>query len=79
MIAVYLLFRRQSFQEFESESSSSYIMSYGGAPGTFGPTNPNDPANWGSWAQTVDLLPIPINYEVKRYVQYLIATLSRFY
>jgi hypothetical protein len=58
--------QKQSFQEFQQESTSSYILSYGGAPGTFGPTNPNDPANWGSWAQTVDLLPIPINYKVAR-------------
>lgn len=33
--------------------------------GSFGPGSQSD-NSWGAWAQTVDLLPVPIDYELKR-------------
>lgn len=55
--------------QFEQQTTKSSIITYGGAPGSFGPAggSGNDaPANWGDWAQTVDLLPVPIAYSLDR-------------
>jgi organic hydroperoxide reductase OsmC/OhrA len=57
-------------QEFEQESIRSSILTYGGAPGSFGPTTAaNVPTDFGSWAETVDLLPIPVKYELEQISQ----------
>lgn len=52
--------------DFETASSHSTIISRGGAVGSFGPANGDGPSNWGEWAQTVDLEPVPINYKLGR-------------
>lgn len=55
--------------QFEASTSKSTIITYGGAPGSFGPsggTSTDAPGNWGDWAQTVDLLPVPIEYTLDR-------------
>lgn len=51
---------------FESSSSRSSIKIYGGAPGSFGPTDDTAPSSFGDWAATIDLLPVPINYTLGR-------------
>ena len=58
-----------SQSQFESSTSKSSIITYGGAPGSFGPsggTSTDAPGNWGDWAQTVDLLPVPVRYTLDR-------------
>ena len=64
---------------FEGNSTHSSVMSYGGAPGSFGPQGGagSAPNNWADWAGTVDLLPIPVNYQVDR-VYNLLATNMNF-
>lgn len=60
---------------FESNSTHSYVISYGGAPGSFGPPGGagSAPTNWADWAGTVDLLPVPVQYKVDRIVNILSA------
>ena len=54
--------------DFESSSTHSSIISYGGAPGSFGPSGGDGTgaSNWGDWAQTVDLQPVPLDYQLAR-------------
>lgn len=53
-------------QTFESASTHSTVLTYGGPPGSFGPSSSEAPSNFGDWASSVDLLPVPIKYELKR-------------
>lgn len=55
-------------EEFENSSVSSQIITVGGAPGSFGPQDEytDVPTNFGDWAQTVDLLPVPVDYQLRR-------------
>lgn len=39
-------------------------MTYGGAPGAYGPAEDSGPSSFGDWAATVDLLPVPIDYKL---------------
>lgn len=57
--------------DFQSRSSKSSIITYGGAPGSFGPETDDGgsssaPSSWGEWAQTVDLRPVPIEFTLDR-------------
>lgn len=58
--------------DFELRSTKSSIITYGGAPGSFGPesdqsgASTNAPSSWGAWAETVDLLPVPIDFTLGR-------------
>jgi hypothetical protein len=58
----------QTQSSFESSSNKSFIITYGGAPGSFGPNSAAGDdsaagaADWGAWARTVDLQPVPVNY-----------------
>lgn len=53
---------------FESATFHSPILARGGTPGSFGPAMSPDsgevPMTWGTWAQTVDANPWPIEYTV---------------
>lgn len=62
---------------YESNSTHTSVISYGGAPGSFGPPggNGNAPSNWADWAGTVDLLPIPLDYKVDRVYNLLLKYL----
>eukprot|EP01133_Synstelium_polycarpum_P003856 gene3856-4456_t len=51
----------ESEKKFSEKTSKSSIITYGGAPGAYGPSNDNGPTNFGEWAQTIDTLPIPVN------------------
>lgn len=50
--------------EYESSTSRSTVITYGGPPGSFGPTTSEAPSNFGDWASAVDLLPVPIDYQL---------------
>jgi hypothetical protein len=51
--------------KFHSESSSSNLIVSGGSPGSFGPSRSvSEQPDWGSWASTVDLHPVPISYRL---------------
>ena len=52
-------------QEFENQSSRSTVITYGGPPGSFGPSTSDAPSNFGDWASNIDLLPVPIDYELE--------------
>jgi hypothetical protein len=65
----YSLQEESSFEqqrEFQTSTSRSRIITYGGAPGSFGPSSNEAPSNFGDWAATVDLLPVPVQYELGR-------------
>jgi hypothetical protein len=51
----------QKQYEFESNTTRSSIVTYGGAPGSF---DSNDITYWNEWAKSVDLLPVPIDYKL---------------
>jgi hypothetical protein len=75
--------------EYEASSTRSSVLTFGGAPGSFGPSSEttSSPSSYAGtqlltpfkeavgfsikcnlcveWAETIDLLPIPINYELK--------------
>lgn len=53
-------------QSFESSSTHSTVITYGGPPGSFGPSSSEAPTNFGDWASSVDLLPVPIDYTLKK-------------
>ena len=53
-------------EEFESSSTRSSVLTYGGPPGSFGPSSSDAPSNFGDWASAVDLLPVPIEYTLKK-------------
>eukprot|EP00029_Vermamoeba_vermiformis_P004855 TRINITY_DN1552_c0_g1_i1.p1 TRINITY_DN1552_c0_g1~~TRINITY_DN1552_c0_g1_i1.p1 ORF type:complete len:1041 (+),score=211.67 TRINITY_DN1552_c0_g1_i1:72-3125(+) len=53
-------------QEFEEEATHSSVITYGGPPGSFGPSSSDAPSNFGDWASSVDLLPVPIEYRLKK-------------
>lgn len=52
----------ESQSTYEKSTFRSSVMTYGGPPGSFGPTTSDAPSNFGDWASSVDLLPVPINY-----------------
>eukprot|EP01133_Synstelium_polycarpum_P018746 gene18746-22419_t len=45
--------------EMESKSSLSKIITYGGMPAAFAPSESSNPTTYSSWTQSVDLLPVP--------------------
>lgn len=50
---------------FEEKSSRTSIITYGGPPGSFGPDYTNNaPTNFGDWASYVDLLPVPVQFQL---------------
>eukprot|EP01132_Coremiostelium_polycephalum_P003337 gene3337-4183_t len=55
----------ESQEDFTKSSASSTILTYGGAPGAYGPsTTAASISSFGDWASSVDLLPIPVDYEL---------------
>ena len=57
--------KRSEQAQYEENTSKSSIISYGGAPGSFGPSKDSSSAgDWGEWAKTTDLLPVPITYQL---------------
>lgn len=56
----------ESQLEFEESSTHSSVITYGGPPGSFGPSVSDAPSNFGDWASAVDLLPVPIDYKLRR-------------
>ncbi|KYQ92323.1 hypothetical protein DLAC_06286 [Tieghemostelium lacteum] len=54
-----------SQKEYESKSSRSTLITYGGAPASFNPSG-DSVSDYESWAQTVDLYPVPIDYKLDR-------------
>ncbi|KAF2068743.1 hypothetical protein CYY_009932 [Polysphondylium violaceum] len=54
------------FESIQKKSSRTTISTYGGALGAFGPTEySSSTSNFASWASTVDLLPVPVEYDLK--------------
>jgi len=54
-------------EKFKKQSIKSSIITYGGAPGLFSPGSAESEGvsiDWGEWAQTIDLLPVPVDYSV---------------
>lgn len=51
--------------EYESNSFRSSVITYGGPPGSFGPTTSDAPSNFGDWASNIDLLPVPIDFRLR--------------
>jgi hypothetical protein len=50
---------------YESMSARSSVITQGGPPGSFGPDYSSDaPTDFGGWANWIDLLPVPIDYEL---------------
>jgi hypothetical protein len=50
---------------YESLSARSSVITQGGPPGSFGPDYSSDaPTDFGGWANWIDLLPVPIDYEL---------------
>ncbi|KYQ92990.1 hypothetical protein DLAC_05594 [Tieghemostelium lacteum] len=50
-------------QDFELESSRSTIITKGGQGGSFGPDY-DSPSTFSDWSNTVDLLPVPVEYKL---------------
>lgn len=55
----------ESQRSYEGSSFRSSVITYGGPPGSFGPTTSDAPSNFGDWASSIDLLPVPIDYTLK--------------
>lgn len=53
-----------SQNDYARKSVRSSIITYGGPPGAFGPSSPDAPTSFGDWASNIDLLPVPIEYEL---------------
>lgn len=51
--------------EYQDNSFRSTVLTYGGPPGSFGPTTSDAPSNFGDWASNIDLLPVPIHYTLR--------------
>ncbi|KYQ88510.1 hypothetical protein DLAC_11228 [Tieghemostelium lacteum] len=51
-------------QEMESESNRTTVITYGGALGSYGPTKAYETNSFEKWSSSVDLIPIPISYEL---------------
>ncbi|PRP80164.1 hypothetical protein PROFUN_12122 [Planoprotostelium fungivorum] len=59
--------QQEEQSEFERSTSRTKILSYGGSPGSFGPSGDDSqetPNTYSDWAATTDLLPIPVDYTV---------------
>ncbi|PRP86507.1 hypothetical protein PROFUN_05289 [Planoprotostelium fungivorum] len=51
-------------KEFESKTSKSSVLASGGAPGSYGPDqDSNGPSTYSKWAENLDLLPVPLDYD----------------
>eukprot|EP01132_Coremiostelium_polycephalum_P004349 gene4349-5443_t len=53
---------------FESKSSRSRVITKGGKLGSFGPVENDDgysSSNFESWARSLDVLPVPVDYRIK--------------
>eukprot|EP01133_Synstelium_polycarpum_P011976 gene11976-13973_t len=48
-------------RKLNEKTSKSSIITYGGAPGSYGPSKGDGPTTFGEWAKTIDMLPIPVN------------------
>ncbi len=55
----------ESQASYEKSSFRSNVITYGGPPGSFGPTSSDAPSNFGDWASAIDLLPVPIDYTLQ--------------
>ncbi|KYQ91949.1 hypothetical protein DLAC_07190 [Tieghemostelium lacteum] len=55
---------RQS--EFTSKTKKTSIIVYGGAPGSYGPSDTPEStiSSFGAWASSVDQIPVPIDYQL---------------
>lgn len=52
--------------DFQQSSAMSSVIVKGGAPGSFGSqSSVGSPSSWGTWASTVDLLPVVIEPELQ--------------
>ncbi|KYR01159.1 hypothetical protein DLAC_02268 [Tieghemostelium lacteum] len=51
------------FHEIDQESKKTTIITYGGPLGAYGPSDIN-PSNFNTWSQSVDLLPVPIDFDL---------------
>ncbi len=56
---------REVQSSYERSSFRSSVITYGGPPGSFGPTTSDAPSNFGHWASAIDLLPVPIDYTLQ--------------
>lgn len=57
--------QKKQQKEFENNSFRSSVITYGGPPGAFGPQTSGSPTSFSTWASSVDLLPVPIEYTLK--------------
>ncbi|KYR00011.1 hypothetical protein DLAC_03508 [Tieghemostelium lacteum] len=53
----------QQFHEIDQESKKTTIITYGGPLGAYGPSD-NNPSNFNTWSESVDLLPVPIDFDL---------------
>lgn len=53
-------------QSYESASTHSSILTYGGAPSAFGGAGDTASTTWEEWASSIDLLPVPVDYQLER-------------
>eukprot|EP01132_Coremiostelium_polycephalum_P004960 gene4960-6177_t len=56
----------ESMQSYHDKTTKSTITTKGGAPGSYGPSPSSESNNFGEWASTIDLYPIPINIKTVR-------------
>ncbi|KYQ91472.1 hypothetical protein DLAC_08439 [Tieghemostelium lacteum] len=52
-----------SKSNYDFSTSKSQVLATGGAPGSYSPDG-SGPSTYGEWAKTVDLVPMPIKYQV---------------
>ncbi|EFA79384.1 hypothetical protein PPL_07802 [Heterostelium album PN500] len=55
----------ESMSEVESKSTYSSIITYGGPPASFAPSDSFQATTYRGWSSSIDLLPVPIGYNVK--------------
>ncbi|EFA79393.1 hypothetical protein PPL_07811 [Heterostelium album PN500] len=64
----------ESLSEVQSKSTYSSIITYGGPPASFAPSDSFMSTTYQGWSSSIDLLPVPIGYKVKPIRDLLIKT-----
>ncbi|GAM28733.1 hypothetical protein SAMD00019534_119090 [Acytostelium subglobosum LB1] len=54
----------QSMKQFVSKTTRTSVITYGGAPGSYGPGDDSTTSTFGVWANTIDQLPIVVDYQI---------------
>ncbi|EFA79399.1 hypothetical protein PPL_07817 [Heterostelium album PN500] len=55
----------ETYSEIQRKSTYSSIITYGGPPAAFAPSDSFVPPSFHGWSSSIDLLPVPIGFKVK--------------